>query len=50
MPDGLRFCKSRYDEKEIKRSINSQILTVFTAPLLMAGVHLALPFRCCTGC
>lgn len=31
-------------KKEIKRSINSQILTVFTAPLLMAGVHLAFAF------
>ena len=28
----------------MKRSINSQILTVFTAPLLMAGVHLAFAF------
>lgn len=31
-------------KKEIKRSINSQILTVFTAPLLLAGVHLAFAF------
>lgn len=31
-------------KKEIKRSINSQILTVFFMPLLMAGVHLAFAF------
>lgn len=29
---------------DIKRSINSQVLTVFFAPLLMAGVHLAFAF------
>lgn len=29
---------------DIKKSINSQILTVFFAPLLMAGVHLAFAF------
>ena len=29
---------------DIKRSINSQILTVFFAPLLMAGMHLAFAF------
>lgn len=28
-------------KKEIRRSINSQILTVFFAPLLMAGMHIA---------
>lgn len=31
-------------KKEIKRSINSQILTVFFMPLLMAGIHLAFAF------
>lgn len=30
--------------KEIKRSINSQILTVFFMPLITAGVHLAFAF------
>ena len=29
---------------DIKRSINSQVLTVFFAPLLMAGMHLAFAF------
>ena len=29
---------------DIKKSINSQVLTVFFAPLLMAGVHLAFAF------
>lgn len=29
---------------EIRRSINSQVLTVFFAPLLLAGVHLAFAF------
>ena len=28
-------------KKEIKRSINSQVLTVFFAPLVTAGVHMA---------
>lgn len=31
-------------KKEIKRSINSQILTVFFAPLLFAGVHVGFAF------
>lgn len=31
-------------KKEIKKSINSQILTVFFLPLIMAGVHLAFAF------
>ena len=31
-------------QKDIKRSINSQILTVFFLPLLTAGVHLAFAF------
>ncbi len=31
-------------KREIKKSINSQILTVFFLPLLMAGVHLAFAF------
>ena len=30
--------------KEIRKSINSQILTVFFMPLIMAGVHLAFAF------
>ena len=30
--------------KEIKKSINSQILTVFAAPLLASGVHLCFAF------
>ena len=30
--------------QDIKKSINSQILTVFFIPLLMAGVHLAFAF------
>lgn len=31
-------------KREIKKSINSQILTVFLAPLFMAGLHLAFAF------
>lgn len=31
-------------KQEIKKSINSQILTVFAAPLLAAGVHTAFAF------
>ncbi len=31
-------------KKEIRRSINSQILTVFFAPLLMAGLHMGFAF------
>ncbi len=31
-------------KKEIRRSINSQVLTVFFTPLLMAGVHLIFAF------
>ena len=30
--------------QDIKKSINSQILTVFFIPLLLAGVHLAFAF------
>lgn len=30
--------------KEVKKSINSQILTVFFMPLVMAGIHLAFAF------
>ena len=30
--------------EDIKKSINSQVLTVFFAPLLMAGMHLAFAF------
>lgn len=44
--------RSRFDimkkvgmtEKEIKKNINSQVLTVFFAPLVTAGVHLAFNF------
>ncbi len=31
-------------KKEIRRSINSQVLTVFFLPLLMAGLHVAFAF------
>lgn len=31
-------------KKEIRQSVNSQVLTVFFAPLLMAGLHLAFAF------
>lgn len=31
-------------QKEIKRSINSQLLTVFFLPLVMAGIHLGFAF------
>jgi len=31
-------------EREIKKSINSQTLTVFFAPLIAAGIHLSLAF------
>lgn len=31
-------------KKDIKKSINSQVLTVFFAPLLLAGLHLAFSF------
>lgn len=31
-------------QKDIKRSINSQVLTVFFLPLIMAGVHLGFAF------
>ncbi len=31
-------------KKDIRQSINTQVLTVFFAPLLMAGVHLAFAF------
>lgn len=44
--------KSRFDimqkvgmtKADIKKSINSQVLTVFFAPLLLAGLHLAFAF------
>lgn len=44
--------KSRYEilskvgmtKKEIRQSINSQVLTVFFAPLIAAGVHMAFAF------
>ena len=31
-------------KKEIKKSINSQVLTVFFAPLILAGVHIGFAF------
>ena len=31
-------------QQDIKKSINSQVLTVFFTPLLLAGVHLAFAF------
>ena len=31
-------------KKDIKKSVNSQILTVFFAPLIFAGIHLAFAF------
>ena len=31
-------------KKEIKKSVNSQILTVFFLPLLMAGIHVGFAF------
>lgn len=31
-------------DKDIKRSVNSQVLTVFFLPLIMAGIHLAFAF------
>ena len=31
-------------DRDIRRSVNSQVLTVFFAPLLLAGVHLAFAF------
>lgn len=32
------------DKKEIRKSINSQVLTVFFIPLVMAGIHLTFAF------
>ena len=31
-------------QKEIRQSVNSQVLTVFFLPLVMAGVHIAFAF------
>ena len=31
-------------KEEIKKSINSQVLTVFFSPMVMAGVHLGFAF------
>ena len=31
-------------QKEIRQSINSQVLTVFFLPLVMAGAHIAFAF------
>ena len=48
--DAERFAVMRkvgLTDAEIRRSVNSQVLTVFFAPLLMAGVHMmfAMPMR-----
>ena len=45
--DQSRFAimqKVGMSKKDIRRSINSQILTVFFLPLIAAGVHLAFAF------
>lgn len=45
--DKIRFeimQKVGMTKSEIKKSINSQILTVFFAPLVMAGIHLCFAF------
>ncbi len=45
--DKARFAimqKVGMTDKDIKKSINSQVLTVFFAPLLFAGVHLVFAF------
>lgn len=45
--DRERFATMRsvgMTEKEIKKSINSQVLTVFFAPLIAAGIHLTFAF------
>ena len=45
--DRERFATMRsvgMTEKEIKKSINSQVLTVFFAPLIFAGIHLTFAF------
>ena len=45
--DRARFeilCKVGMTDREIRRSINSQVLTVFFMPLITAGVHLAFAF------
>lgn len=45
--DQMRFTimqKVGMTKKEIRQSINSQILTVFFLPLVMAGIHLAFAF------
>ena len=45
--DQARFAIMRkvgMTRQDIRRSINSQVLTVFFTPLLMAGVHLAFAF------
>lgn len=34
------------DQKQIKQTINKQVLTVFFLPLLFAFIHLALPTIC----
>ena len=38
------FQKVGMSRREIKRSIHSQVLTVFFLPLLAAGVHMAFAF------
>ena len=41
---GKRNPSARSVSIRIKKSINSQVLTVFFAPLLLAGLHLAFAF------
>lgn len=45
--DSARFLimqKVGMTKKDIKKSINSQVLTIFFLPLIMAGVHIAFAF------
>lgn len=45
--DRVRFDilrKVGMNDREIRRSVNSQVLTVFFAPLIAAGVHMAFAF------
>ena len=34
--------------REVKKTINSQVLTVFFLPLLVAGIHLGFAFPLCS--
>ena len=45
--DAARFGVMRkvgMTQREIRRSVNSQVLTVFFAPLALAGLHIAFAF------